>query len=211
MLTFLAQACKHSIVTEPTKDQLLYFRRAPSTELTPFHFVVPCAAAPPQTHCYPMVRQKAARALQVNRLGLKCLFCRHRSACGSLSSRWVIGRLALPLFPARGADVRHLITTAPKGREEEDDEEPSGRRYKLLCVPESSSLLLFFLFGCHFSLSLKMFPDICRQQQHPGTKEPLINCFIAIMTMHCVAMEKVSAVITCWNTSQQLVINVTLL
>lgn len=35
-----------------------------------------------------------------------------------------------------------------------------------------------------------------RQQEHAGTKEPLINSFIGIMTLHCVAMENVSAIIT---------------
>lgn len=68
-----------------------------------------------------------------------------------------------------------------------------------------------FLSGCHFFLSLKMFPVICRQQEHAGTKEPLINSFIGIMTLYCVAMENVSAIITYLNTSKEFIINVVLL
>lgn len=53
-----------------------------------------------------------------------------------------------------------------------------------------------------------MFPVICRQQEHAGTKEPLINCFIGIMTLYCVAMENVSAIITYLK---EFIINVMLL
>lgn len=56
-----------------------------------------------------------------------------------------------------------------------------------------------------------MFPVICRQQEHPGTKEPLINSFIGIMTLYCVAMENVSAIITYLKTWKEFIINVMLL
>lgn len=146
-----------------------FIRRTPSTKLTQFQFVcffsapsplcsVCDANTRPRTRCHPILRQDAGLALLVNSLCLKCLFWRHRSACRSLFML-VIGRLALPLFPRRRADVTQLITTALKGREREHDKEPSGRRDELLLIPERSSVLFSFSFWLSFLFIFENVPS----------------------------------------------------
>lgn len=152
-----------------TNDQLLFFQENSINKtdsisvclffLRPSPLCSVCDAnTRPRTRCHPILRQDAGLALLVNSLCLKCLFWRHRSACRSLFML-VIGRLALPLFPRRRADVTQLITTALKGREREHDKEPSGRRDELLLIPERSSVLFSFSFWLSFLFIFENVPS----------------------------------------------------